>query len=37
MVATLSRRVAALEALSERVSRLESPAVQAESEPQVEG
>jgi len=37
MVATLSGRVAALEALSERVSKLESPAVQAESEPQVEG
>ena len=37
MVATLSKRVAALEALSERVAKLESPAVQAESEPQVEG
>ena len=37
MVATLSERVATLEELSERVSKLESPAVQAESEPQVEG
>ena len=37
MVATLSKRVATLEVLSERVSKLESPAVAAESEPQVEG
>ena len=37
MVATLSERVATLEELSKRVSKLESPAVQGESEPQVEG